>query len=284
MELASIGVLDRPEALKRKIGRAFTDLGKGSLDVQEERHGSLCFLHVHANVPSQQRNDARQRLASALAEHIIDKVEPGLLGRLIGQNYGYFDTGDRKEILKFAGKNLSQGSGRGKTEHKKRIAERLLDYLETSRLVNLEGFITFRLKDYMGDLEDAVDRAIDDFLLDREYREFIRLLRYFVEVQKPRLSEVNVVFYADGRFDVLDQDGSRVANDETEDFVIEMVDAEIAYEDLLVSTLITLAPHRVVLHDAPHADPESVETVRSVFVGRVVSCGPNCGLCLSREK
>ena len=45
-----------------------------------------------------------------------------------------------------------------------------MDYFDNSNSIILDGFVNFRLKDYIKDLEEIVDKAVDDFLTDREYR------------------------------------------------------------------------------------------------------------------
>ncbi len=71
------------------------------------------------------------------------------------------------------------------------IVRKLMDYFENTDSLILDGFVNFRLKDYMKDLEEIVDKAVDDFLMEREYKEFIRLLRYFVDIQEPKISTLS---------------------------------------------------------------------------------------------
>ena len=51
------------------------------------------------------------------------------------------------------------------------------------------------MKDYIEQLEESVDKAIDEYLMDKEYREFIKLLRHFVDLQEPKRDVVNIVFH-----------------------------------------------------------------------------------------
>lgn len=160
-----------------------------------------------------------------------------------------------------------------------RVAARIRSYLETADELVLEGFLIFRLKDYVEELEDMVDRAVDDFLMEREYREFIRLLRCFVEAQEPRLDEVHVLLNAKGTFRLVDGRLNSVGSDHLEDLVVEMMEKEVNYEDLLVSALISIVPNRIRIHcrSESRAD-ENIETVMSVFGSRVSFC-PGCDLC-----
>jgi putative sporulation protein YtxC len=281
VERLSVGVYDKPEALRAAIDDELARLPNLRVSLQEEWHGRTLYLAVAADGDE---GEVRTHLALALAEHILSDLEPRLLARLVGRHYGFFDEEERASILAYAGRNLAGSSDAEALVHRKaKILARLSDYLEGEHEVNLEGFIRFRLKDYVEELEDAVDRAIDDFLLEKEYREFVRLLRYFVDVQEPRMGVAHVVFGRDGSFRIFDERAEEVEDEALRRFVLETLDSDVAYEDLLVSALITLAPRQVKVHDRFHrADPESVETVAEVFEGRVEFCD-GCGFCRLRS-
>ncbi len=140
----------------------------------------------------------RTYISNALADYIIRQYEERLIARIINSNFCYFNAAERKEILRRA---LSIIRNEDKTfinslfqiRRRNVIVRRLMDYFDNSNSIILDGFVNFRLKDYIKDLEEIVDKAVDDFLTDREYREFIRLLRYFVEIQEPKIDTVHVL-------------------------------------------------------------------------------------------
>ncbi len=55
-------------------------------------------------------------------------------------------------------------------------------------------------------------RGIDEFTVEKEYREFIKILQYFVESQEPKYDLVHLVFedmdykLLDGKGDAIDKD------------------------------------------------------------------------------
>ena len=62
----------------------------------------------------------------------------------------------------------------------------------------------------------------------------------------------------------------------------EITEGEINYDDLLVSSLITLAPRKVVIHSIGHfRNKELMETIKNVFYGRVIIC-QGCDVCSVR--
>ena len=226
-------------------------------------------------------------ICNALADYIIRQYEERLITRIINSNFCYFNTAEKKEILSRA---LNVIKNEDKTfinslfqiRRRNVIIRRLLDYFDNSNSIMLDGFVNFRLKDYIKDLEEVVDKAVDDFLMDREYREFIRLLRYFVDIQEPKIDTVHVIVGYDNRYMLLDGSKKEITNECIQEYVNEITEGEINYDDLLVSSLITFAPRKVVIHcNGQFRNKELMETIKNVFYGRVVVC-QGCDVCLVR--
>jgi putative sporulation protein YtxC len=229
----------------------------------------------------------RTYISNALADYIIRQYEEKLITRIINSNFCYFNAAEKKEILQRA---LSIIRNEDKTfinslfqiRRRNVIVRRLMDYFDNSNSIILDGFVNFRLKDYIKDLEEIVDKAVDDFLMDREYREFIRLLRYFVEIQEPKIDTVHVIVNYDNRYMLLDGSKREITNKCIREYVNEITEGEINYDDLLVSSLITLAPRKVVIHSIGHfRNKELMETIKNVFYGRVIIC-QGCDVCSVR--
>lgn len=229
----------------------------------------------------------RTYISNALADYIIRQYEEKLITRIINSNFCYFNAAEKKEILQRA---LSIIRNEDKTfinslfqiRRRNVIVRRLMDYFDNSNSIILDGFVNFRLKDYIKDLEEIVDKAVDDFLMDREYREFIRLLRYFVEIQEPKIDIVHVIVNYDNRYMLLDGSKREITNECIREYVNEITEGEINYDDLLVSSLITLAPRKVVIHSIGHfRNKELMETIKNVFYGRVIIC-QGCDVCSVR--
>lgn len=223
-------------------------------------------------------------ISNALADYIIRQYEERLISRIINSNFCYFNTAEKREILQRA---LNVIKNEDKTfmnslfqiRRRNVIIRRLLDYFDNSNSIMLDGFVNFRLKDYIKDLEDVVDKAVDDFLMDREYKEFIRLLRYFVDIQEPKIDTVHVIVGYDNRYILLDGSKKEITNECIQEYVNEITEGEINYDDLLVSSLITFAPRKVVIHcNGQFRNKELMETIKSVFYGRVIVC-QGCDIC-----
>ncbi len=245
--------------------------GRTEFSIREERRREAVRLGL--TWPGGADDEVAGEVAQTLAQHILANLEPDLLNQLIRRHYGQFDADERAEIL---------GSARVEAPRRElttSLARQIGEYLAQHRAVNLEGFVTFRLKDYMLDLERNVDAAVDEFLIDREYREFVRLLRYFVEVQSPKIPEVHVMLRLDGSFELRDRLMQPLPDEVSDDFRLESQRAEINLEDVLVSSLITLAPAQVTVHGDDRAqDMPSVRTAQQVFGQRLHYC-TGCSAC-----
>ena len=226
----------------------------------------------------------KRYISNALADYIIRQYEEKLLIRIINSNYCYFNSMEKKEIL---GKALNIIRNDDKTffnslfqiRRRNVIIRRLMDYFDNSNSIILDGFVNFRLKEYIKDLEEIVDKAVDDFLMDREYKEFIRLLRYFVDIQEPKIDTVHVIVNYDNKYTILDDTKKEITNECIQEYVNEIAEGEINYDDLLVSSLITFAPRKIIIHcSGQFRNKELLETIKNVFAGRVSIC-QGCDLC-----
>lgn len=290
MQAITIGTAAGIEELRQRLMGEFRDLQQEGVNIRvgESHRGNLTFLDCNFDglSGSSGQTDAlvRHYLANALTDVIVDGLEPDLLRKIIRGTYSYFSREEQDLIAASAQVSLRSGPDGGSQQtlnRRIRILHRLRDFLDSSDELVLEGFIMFRLQDYVEELEDAVDRAVDEFLMEREYREFVRLLKYFVDVQEPRIDHVHVLIRPGGSFRLVDDQGLAIRSEYLEEFVVEMVESEVNYDDLLISALITLAPRRITVHGMTEVlEDESLETITAVFAERVTLCEecPGCSL------
>ncbi|MGB9804669.1 putative sporulation protein YtxC [Desulfofundulus sp.] len=285
----SIGTARHIDLIKMRLGREIKNLEKEGLRVslKESSAGRFNFVSCQVMPGGDKRGDIqaifRHRIARSLSELILGQWQKMLLKDMIRENYYYFNEKERQNILKYALIHLGYGRGGEKAVYhqlyKKRIMEKILDFLRQNDQIIVEGFIRFRLKDYVEQLEQAVERAVDDFLMEREYQEFIQLLKYFVEIQESRVELVHVLKLPGGAFRLLDEQKQILKVDYLENLFMDLTEGEITYEDMLISTLITLAPKQIIIHNPDCEQKNTVmETINLIFLGRVREC-TDCPLC-----
>ena len=233
---------------------------------------------------SNQYDILKYHVSNALADYVIRQYEEKLLVRLINSNYGYFNAVERKQIFDLSMKIIKNEdkvllNTLFQIRRRNLIVKKLLEYFEGSSSIILDGFVNFRLKEYIKDLEEVIDKAVDDFLMEREYKEFIRLLRYFVEIQDPKFNVVHIIMECDQQYTLMDEKRQEITNECIQEFVTELSETEINHDDLLVSSLITLAPKKIIIHNSEKfQNKELLDTIKNVFTGKVVLCD-GCEIC-----
>lgn len=243
-----------------------------------------CFLETGRSRPA--KRDIRrfqEQVAEIVATFIVERWEKDLLESLLASEYEGLDEEATEEICRRARAILDQGEssclqvqqGRGES-----IYGRVLEYFQENNWLNIDGFVRFRLPDYLMELDQALEEAVDEYLMEKEYDEFVRLLRYFVEAQEPRVEKVHVILSPGGGFQLYDGENRNLNGEYLDGFLVDIADSELNYEDLLISSLITISPRQVVLHGADKGRcHNTINTIKSVFGERVIHCN-GCSRCL----
>lgn len=291
MQCLCIGVNDCAESVKGYIKNELEKLDKLNINcsvmdsVDLDGSASVICTINQEEKSTPEYDELLFGISNGLADYIIKEYEEKLILRIINSNYCYFNSIEKKEILRLAlliinndDKNFLNSLYQ--IRRRNIIIRKLVDYFESSDKVILDGFVNFRLKDYMKDLEEIVDKAVDDFLTEREYKEFIRLLRYFVDIQEPKFNVIHVLVGYDSKYVLLDENKREITNECLQEFMNDIPEGEVNYDDLLVSSLITMAPKKVIVHSAKNfRNKELLETIKNVFWGKAIIC-PECELCL----
>jgi len=265
----TISTLNYPDEVKSKL------LNINSINIDENQDSDYTFFNIY--IKSSGYSNLKKSIADIIAEIVMDKLEINIVDNIIRHKYSQFNSKERMKIEQFTLDHLNK---RDKLLQKINIISRLLQYLDKYRNLNIEGFVRFRLKDYVQQLTLAVDRAADDLIIEKEYNEFIDLLKYFIDIQQPQIPLVHVIRKEDQSFKILDSDEKIIKTEYMEGYIAELMDGEVKYEDLLVSALINLSPGKIILH---FNDYEIEEAIKNIFEDRVTIC-QGCDICQNREK
>lgn len=165
------------------------------------------------------------------------------------------------------------------------IIEKIKICLEENDEINIKGFITFRMKELREDIEDIIDIIVEDYMVEKEYKEFVKLLKYFVDIQESKIDEINIYIQENGGYILKDENG----NDVFDEFIKELseckIDTEANVEDIIISGLITNAPKHVIIHRKDKCiNSEFIDTIFNVFGDRVCYCSGCKGCILSKIK
>ncbi|MBT9176652.1 MAG: hypothetical protein DDT20_00973 [Firmicutes bacterium] len=286
MEVVSIGTT-APTYLLREILtqklQCLVDEGV-TVEVLETRGRSVNSISVMVDVApessfsfSELNHLGRQCTSAALADFLVEDWCQRKLAEIIQRDFGYFSAEERHKIELVTERLLQTGGLRWS-----KLKDTIEEFLAYNRHINADGFLRFRMQHRLPELVETVSEAVDEFLVAKEYTEFIRLLRYFVDIQQPKLPLVHLVLTSEGRYSVCGADGESVKHESFERFSREEeCESDVTYEDLLISALITLSPARLILHaKCLQGGRELKDTIRNIFEGRLIECDL-CEMCNS---
>lgn len=277
---------ERVSSVSYTLGSRLKTLQERKLldEVAMDDNGSfIVYKHVGETTSEKSLLDSTTAIAVAevLADTITNDIEPILVRSYFGNSYFRVNKEELERLFRDAITLLhrdDEASLYSYTERRNHILMSIHDYIMTNDYLDLLGFVRFRLKEYCLLLQDAIDRAIDDYLTEQEHEEFVLLLRNFVDIQEPQMGEVNVVLQEPGVFKLIDSQHNVIDNAYLEGFITDLLESTVDYDDLLVSALITIAPESIVLHY--HTRYRAIDTIEGIFGHRVNTC-KGCKLCSS---
>jgi putative sporulation protein YtxC len=239
--------------------------------------GPESFISCHCDTIEKSADEVFvYHVSSALAGVILTAKEEEWVMRLLHDMCRSLPMSEREALVAQILDSLARATGDGNGLPRARVLLDLMDYLDENRAVHLEGFTRFRLKAYQKQIEQSVEDQLIEWRVRQEQEDFIELLRYFMASQDSYIDTLEVIVNRTGIFRLLDEGHNVVDNKYLETFVADLVQGSIDYGDLLISTLITLAPKQLVCHCEERLPV--VETLLDVFAERMSICR-GCEVC-----
>lgn len=153
------------------------------------------------------------------------------------------------------------------------IIEKIRECIEENEEINIKGFITFRMKELREDIETIIDKIVEEYMIEKEYKEFVKLLKYFVDIQESKIETINIYINKGGGYVLRDGYGNDIFNDFMKELSECKIDTDAKIEDIIISGLITNAPKQVIIHHKENClNQEFIETIVNVFGERVLYC------------
>lgn len=227
--------------------------------------------------------------AEVISEFIIKELEPELLSSIIQKKYKSNPSLDAAIIEKYCfellhGKEWESLGSRfheaDRIRRKNKVADELEKFLHDETELNIGGFITFRLLSYRNELAEIVEYALDEYVLDKQYQEFISLLKYFVQLQETKVPIVHLLHKGGHEFTLYNESFQTLEPKPPADRIVaEMLETEMNIEDMVISSLISCSPKQITVHTR-NPDMQVVRTIETIFDGRVHIC-VKCNSCAS---
>lgn len=161
------------------------------------------------------------------------------------------------------------------------IKNKFKEILERSNLINLNGFINFRLKFIKLYAAQVVERCIDSYLMKKEYMDFISIIKLISEVDEGEYDIVNIMCN-NQRLQVYDKNMKKLSYIGNAEFSAEL-GSKVAYDETIINILLSVSPKKIILHEA-NIDKKNkevqmtIEIVKKIFEGKYEIC-KGCKYC-----
>ena len=217
------------------------------------------------------------KIASLLSFLVIDELEESFLQRLLMQNYFYFNKIEQDKILDICFDVISEDFTNIFTDKFDKIYNSFLEFISTNKTLYLSGFINFRMKAYIEVLDNIVCEAVNTYIIEKEYLEFISLLKLYINSQ-PNNSELVHLIYSPSDTILLDKDKNIINNSlDISDFKY-LSDITFSNNDYILNSLLTLLPKKIYIHLINRYIDEFINTLQLVFENRIIICS-DCNIC-----
>lgn len=150
------------------------------------------------------------------------------------------------------------------------MVEKIKDCISEKQEINIDGFITFRMRKLRGDIEKIIDKVVERYMIEKEYKEFVKLLKYFVEIQECKIDEINIIIEENNNYIIKNREGKDLYYDFLKEIKEEQGRIELNMEDILISGLITSAPKNIIIYGKENCNnKEFLNTIENVFGDKV---------------
>ena len=217
------------------------------------------------------------KISSILSFLVIDELEEDFLKHILLQNYFYFNNQEREQILSFCFDIFADDYINCFDKKFQILYDGFYDFIKDNKVLYLDGFIYFRLKAYFSILDDTVNNAVNHFLIEKEYLEFVSLLKLYINSQDSTCEVVHLV-YSSSESILLDKDKNIIAPDSDIFNAKYLSDISFSSNDFTLNSLLNLIPKKIYIHLIDNKIDEFIQTLELVFENRINLC-TDCNIC-----
>lgn len=219
-----------------------------------------------------------QELCKFLTCLVMELYESDIIQNIIQNEYFYFNIAERNIILNSTTQNLSSTEEAviSRDEIDNLIFNDFYDFLTDRHSIVLNGFVYFRLKNYSDVLQAQVDKSVNSFIVEREYTEFITLLKLYITSEDSAIDIVHLI-YNNSKAILLDSNKNIIPIQEIFNAKY-LSDITFSANDYAFNTLLSLLPKKLYIHLIDNNVDEFISTLKLIFEDKISFC-TDCSIC-----
>lgn len=216
------------------------------------------------------------KISFILADCIINFYEKNIIQNILSYNYFYFNELERIQILDYCTEILNNLND-SYNEKIELLYNSISKYIYNNKYFILSGFVKFRLQEYNSFIDSIVDLSVNKFLIEREYAEFINLLKLYVN-SKENNNQIVHLIYINKESILIDNDKNIISTNDNIFKAKYLSDISFSSNDYALNTLLNILPKKIHIHLIDNYCDEFINTIKLVFENRVHICN-DCDIC-----
>ena len=209
-------------------------------------------------------------ISEILSLLVLELYEKDIISRILSTDYFYFNQTEKSEIL-LKYNNLNYEDRETISCKMEKLTKIFFNLLEQNNKLYLKGTITFRLSEYIKNLQSQIDSTVNQYLIEKEYNEFVSLLKIYINNEPCKTDLVHLI-YNNGSPTLLDKNKKIIRTDSNILNAKYLSDITFSDSDIVLNTLLNLIPKKIYLHLVNKQVDEFITTLKLIFENRIVLC------------
>lgn len=243
------------------------------ISIKKLKHFNNIIIHHTGNDYTKFNN----YISNSITKAIIEYSEEEIIYNNISLNYFYFNSYEKKKILENT-LNLLEEEKNSKLRYDY-INNEIFKNLLSSHSLYLQGSINFKLNKYISFLNTQIDVAVNKFLIDKEYLEFVNILKLYIksEAENSKTEHLHLI-YKDKISIITDDNHNVISYNDNLRKAKYISDISFSSNDLALNTLLNLIPKSITIHLVDGYPDEFINTLKLIFGEKVKIC-EDCDIC-----
>ena len=245
-----------------------------TLDIEDTCFSCRTFKHYTNIIIHYFGNDIisfNSLISDLLTCLIFDNFEHELLKKVSLQNYFYFDALEINKVLDICEEILCDSDEFSFENRYNILFDNFYEHISSNNKLYLNAFVLFNNKKYLKYLQDTIDVAVNKFIIEREYLEFISLLKIYINSHSSSTNVVNL-YYDSAKPKLFDENNNLI---DVKDDCFDMKylsDISFSSNDYILNALLTLIPKKIVVHLSGCHTDDFINTLSLIFENRITIC------------
>lgn len=243
------------------------------ISIKKFNHFNNIIIHYKGNEYTKFIN----YISNSITKSIIKYYEEEIILNNITANYFYFDSYEKKKILENT-LNLLSDDINSQSRYDC-INNEIFALISSYRSIYLQATINFKLIDYISFINSQIDTAVNKFLIDKEYVEFVNILRLYIksETENSKIEHLHLI-YKDKISIITDDNKNIVSSNDNMKKIKYVSDISFSSNDFALNTLLNLMPKSITVHLIDGYPDEFINTLKLIFQDKIQIC-EDCDIC-----